>query len=412
MKDTEIIAALDIGTTKVCCVVATPSPGDELSVVGIGNAPSTGVAKGAVNHFDRVVSGIVAAVREAELMAGCQIKNVYLGVAGGNVTCYNTRGVVGVRDTRRHVITEDDKRRAQRSALSLKISPDEEILHQIEQEYAVDDLTDIRDPLNMCGERLEVNMHVTTVSVNAIQNIVNCVKAAGLRVDDDDIILESIASADAVLSPQEKEAGVAVLDFGGGTTDIAIFVNGAIRHTKVLNLGGNDLTRDILKTLMIPMDAAEALKVENGCCYPRLLDSFEEPILIPAPGERRQEVGRHTLADILTSRTEEIFAHVNEEIIGSGFDSRVMEIVLTGGSSLLLGAAELAREIFERPARVGFPVTLGGLSRNVSSPKFSMVLGLLLFGYYRDQSWELADDKKRKGFWGSLFSRFKKRLDA
>ncbi|MDR2352740.1 MAG: cell division protein FtsA [Deltaproteobacteria bacterium] len=409
MPENEIITALDIGTTKVCCLVATPSAENGVNIIGIGNAQSTGVSKGMVTNVERTVNSIRAAVREAELMAGIKIKKVFLGIAGGNVVCFNSHGVVGVRDTRARVITEEDRRRVELSAMSGEFPPDRELLHSIPQEYAVDGQTDILNPVGMTGVRLEVNMHITTVSINAIQNVLNCANLAGLNVEEDDVVLESLASAESVLYPSEKEMGVAILDFGGGTLDLGIFVNGCIRHTKVLNLGGDSLTRDIFVILRTTMEAAETLKINEGCCSRALLPEDSEFIKIPGMVGENQVVSREVLCDILSCRVEEIFSYVNQELIVSGYDKQVMEIVITGGSSLLKGVPEVATEIFERQVRVGYPMYVQGFASLVTNPKFSTALGLLLYAYRRDYALErraLVSPRKPKGFFGSIFDRF------
>jgi cell division protein FtsA len=379
----DIITALDIGTTKICCIIASPDENGGVEIIGMGKAPSMGMSRGMVINVDRTVSSIRAAVGEAERMAGVPVGKVMLGIAGGSVSCFNTSGVVGVRDQRSRIITQDDKRRAIESAVAGDIPQDREPLHTIEQEYTVDGEAGIKDPVGMMGMRLEVNMHITTVALAALQNVLNCTRQADIQVDDDDVILESLASAEAVLNPAEMNMGVAILDFGGGTTDIGVFARGCIRHTKVMNLGGTILTRDIFNTFKnsISMDDAELLKLQEGCCFSELLPPEDEIIVVPGPeGFPMAEVSRHTLCDILESRVEEIMAHVAGELIASGFDSQVMEIVITGGSSLLRGVPELAEQIFDRPVRIGYPAGMGGLSQLVASPIFSTGLGLVLYG--------------------------------
>jgi cell division protein FtsA len=408
MADSDIITALDIGTTKTCCVMAAVSETGEFNIIGFGNAPSTGMSKGMVVNVDRTVNSIKAAVSEAGHMAGCEVDNVILGVAGGNVDCHNTNGIVGVRDNRGHIISDDDKKRAKQSAMSRNVPPDREILHSIEQEYTVDGQSGIKDPAGMMGVRLEVNMHLITVSTNALQNVLNCAKLAGLHVDEEDIVLMSLASSEAVLSPQEKQMGVALLDFGGGTTDIMIFTGGSVKHTKVLNLGGNSLTRDIFKTLRTTLESAELLKVQEGCCMRGLISADDTLIEIPGMNGASQEVGSHVLCDILECRVEEILAHLHQELIVSGYDSQVAGIVLTGGSALLKGMPELAADIFQRPVRVGYPTYAGGLAEMVYSPKFATVMGLLLYAMNREDqtgSSLYRGGKKEKGFFSGIFER-------
>ncbi|MDR2199050.1 MAG: cell division protein FtsA [Deltaproteobacteria bacterium] len=408
MPDSEIITALDIGTSKTCCVMAVVGENGDFSVIGFGNAPSTGMSRGMVTNVDRTVSAIKAAVSEAEHMAGFEADNVILGVAGGNVACHNTNGIVGVRDTRGHIISEDDKKRARQSAMSRNVPPDREILHSIEQEYDVDGQGGIKDPSGMVGVRLEVNMHLVTVSTNALQNVLNCAKLAGLRVREEDIVLMSLASSEAVLTPQEKQMGVALLDFGAGTTGFMVFSGGSPRHTKVLNLGGNSLTRDVFKTLRATLESAEILKIREGCCARWLLPPEGGLLEIPDVNGGTQEVDSHVLCDILESRVEEIMSRLHQELIASGYDQQVAGVVLTGGSSLLKGVPELASDIFQRPARVGYPAYEGGLSEMVYSPKFSTVTGLLLYALRREEyqgAPVFRAAKKERGFFGGILDR-------
>jgi cell division protein FtsA len=407
MLENGIIAALDIGTTKICCIIATPDENGGVNIVGFGTAPSHGMSKGLVTNVDRTVSSIRMAVGEAERMAGCKVSSVMLGVAGGNVSCCNKSGVVGVKDSRHKIITEEDKRRAIESAVSGDIPPDREAIHTIEQEYTVDGQAGIKDPLGMMGMRLEVNMHITTVALSALQNVLNCARQAGLRVEDEDVVLESLASAEAVLTPEEIGMGVAILDFGGGTLDIGVFVNGCIRHTAVVNLGGGYLTKDIFMALRIPMEQAEILKIQEGCCLSSLLEGDDDIIVIPGQKGKTTEVSRYVLCDILESRVEEIMSLAYQEIIKSGFDGQVMEVVITGGSALLMGVPELAREVFDRHVRVGYPAYMGGLSQLVSSPKYATGLGLILYGLRAHKEMTgMLPPKGERGILGALFDKF------
>ncbi|MDR2404909.1 MAG: cell division protein FtsA [Deltaproteobacteria bacterium] len=409
MVGSEIITALDIGSSKTCLVMAAVSDTGELNIIGFGNVPSPGMSRGMVVNVDRTVNSIKQAVSDAEHMSGLEVENVILGVSGGIVDCHNTKGIVGVRDNRNHIITEDDKLRARQSATNRNVPPDREIIHTIEQDYTVDGQSGFKDPVGMMGVRLEVNMHIVTVSTNAIQNLLNCTKIAGLTVDEDDIVLTSLASSEAVLSPQEKQMGVALLDFGAGTTDIMIHTGGSVRHTKVLNLGGNSLTRDIFKTLRTTLDSAEELKIQEGCCMRSLLPPDDSPLIIPGMNGVSQEVGSHVLCDILECRVEELLNHIHQEIIVSGCDRDVAGIVLTGGTALLRGVPELAAEIFERPVRVGYPSYMGGLAEMVYSPKFSAVMGLLLHAMKRAElpgAVPMARAaKKNGGLWSGLLNR-------
>jgi cell division protein FtsA len=369
------------------------------------------MSRGRVTNVDRTVNSIRAAVGEAEHMAGTKVRYVMLGVAGGTVLCTNASGVVGVRDNKNKIITAEDKRRAIESAVSGDIPPDREAVHTLEQEYVVDSQTGIKDPLGMVGRRLEVSMHITTVSLSALQNVLNCARQAGLEVVDDDVVLESIASAEATLTPQEIGMGAAILDFGGGTMDIAVFANGCVRHTAIINHGGDYLTRDIFMALRIPMEQAEMLKIQEGCCLSTLLGDGNDVIEIPgASGHSQGRVDRAVICDILETRMEEILGLAAQEIIKSGFDSQVMEVVITGGSSLLKGVPELAQQIFDRPVRIGYPAYMGGLSNLVSSPKYSTALGLILYGLrtFRENP-RLASGGSERGFLGALVDKLLRR---
>ncbi|MDR2340333.1 MAG: cell division protein FtsA [Deltaproteobacteria bacterium] len=408
MADSNIVTALDIGTTKTCCVMAAVSETGEFNIIGFGNAPSTGMSRGMVVNVDRTVSSIKAAVAEAEHVAGTEVQNIILGVSGGNVDCHNTNGIVGVKDNRNHIVSEDDKKRAKHSAMARYVAPDRENLHSLEQEYLVDGESGIKDPLGMMGKRLEVRMHLITVSTNALQNILNCVKLAGLRVEEEDIVLMSLASAEAVLTPQEKQMGVALLDCGAGTTDIMLFAGGAARHTKVMSIGGDSLTRDIFKALRTTLESAELLKLQQGCCMRSLLGGSDQQIEIPGMNGASQEVSSQVLCDILECRAEEILTHVHEEMIMSGFDQQISGIVLTGGASLLMGLPELASEIFERPVRVGYPNYAGGLAEMVYSPMFSTVMGLLQYALKGEESSgaiAFRSAKKERGFFGNVLEK-------
>ncbi|MDR2350652.1 MAG: cell division protein FtsA [Deltaproteobacteria bacterium] len=401
------IAALDIGTTKICCVIAAPDENGGANVLGIGNSQSHGMSRGRVTNVDRTVNAIKVAVNDAQHMAGVKAGSVMLGVSGGTVECFNKTGIVGVRDSKNKIITEEDKRRAMESAVAGDIPKDRETVHTLVQEYAVDGQQGIKDPLGMMGMRLEVGMHVSTVSLSALQNVLNCARQAGLVVEDENVVLESVASAEAVLTPEEIGMGVAVLDFGGGTADMGIFANGCVRHTAVINLGGDHLTNDIVKALKIPMLDAEKLKIAEGCCLTSMLADPEEVISAVCGNGMTTEVGRGVFCDILESRVEEIMTLAHLEIAKSGYDAQVMEIVVTGGSSLLSGIPELARDIFDRPVRIGYPAHMGGFSQMISCPRFSTAVGLILYGIRLHGAYpELSRDaRSERGFLGNIFGR-------
>ncbi len=372
----DVIVGLDIGTTKIAVIVAERAPGGKIDIIGIGTHPSQGLRKGVVINIEATVSSIQRAVEEAELMAGCQIQNVYAGIAGSHIKGFNSHGIVAIKN--KEVLPKDVERVID-AARAVAIPMDREILHILPQEYVVDEQDGIREPLGMSGVRLEAKVHIVTGSVTSAQNIVKSANRVGLNVLD--IVLEPLASAEAVLSAEEKELGVAMIDIGGGTTDVTIFHAGAIKHTAVLPLGGNHLTNDIAAGLRTPSSSAEEIKRRYGVALSSLVQSAET-IEVPSTGGREPRVMPRTLlADIIQPRMEEILHLVKREIIRSGFDEFLVGgIVLTGGSVLLEGMTELGEQIFSMPVRVGYPSGVGGLVDVVHSPQFATGVGLVLYG--------------------------------
>jgi cell division protein FtsA len=370
-----LIVGLDIGTTKICAVVGEISSSG-IDIVGIGTHPSVGLRKGVVVNIESTVNSIKKAVEEAELMAGCEIRSVYAGIAGGHIKAFNSHGVIAVK-TRE--VTKNDIERVIDAAKAIAIPLDREVIHVLPQEFIVDDQDGIQDPLGISGVRLEVKVHIITGAVTSAQNIIRCANKAGLDVSD--IVLESIASSETVLSPEEKELGVGLLDFGGGTTDLAIFSNNCIKHTSILALGGNNLTNDIAIGLRTPHQAAEKIKKIHGCCLTSLINK-EETIEVPSVGGRKpRPLSRQILGEILEPRVEEIFSLVNREILKSGFgDTIASGIVITGGGALLEGIPELAEQIFNLPSRRGYPQGFGGIMDVVNSPMYATAVGLVLYG--------------------------------
>ncbi|MDR2340332.1 MAG: cell division protein FtsA [Deltaproteobacteria bacterium] len=407
----DILVGLDIGTTKICCIIAVPDSFGGIEIIGVGNSKSLGMTRGMVVNMDLTIGAIKEAVEEASRIAGCRVEDVYLGIAGGHIHSFNTEGVIAVRDKVDKIITEEDKKRVQKSALVLSTPVDRDVFQSVAQEYVVDGQDGILDPVGMVGVRLEVKVHVITGAISAIQNLLNCVANAGFNVND--IILESLASASAVLSPQEMDVGAAILDFGGGTTDIAIFSGGAVKHTAVLALGGNSLTSDLAQGLRTSTEIAEILKISEGCCMPELM-AGRGPIEVPsASGFAPQEVPADFFANILGKRVEEILYHVSEEFRRSGLDNSINGIVLTGGSSLLNGVTEMAKEIFNRPVRRGCPECGGGLAEMVHDPKFATAIGLILYGLQNSESAMRVpkSDKSNPSLWGRIWRRLKGMLD-
>ncbi len=347
-----------------------------VDIVGIGTHPSVGLRKGVVVNIESTVNSIKKAVEEAELMAGCEIRSVYAGIAGGHIKAFNSHGVIAVK-TRE--VTRGDIERVIDAAKAIAIPLDREVIHVLPQEFIVDDQDGIQDPLGMSGVRLEVKVHIITGAVTSAQNIIRCANKSGLDVSD--IVLESIASSETVLTPEEKELGVAIIDFGGGTTDLAIFSNNSIKHTSVLGLGGNNLTNDIAIGLRTPHQAAERIKRVHGCCLTSMINK-EETIEVPSVGGRKpRTLSRQILGEILEPRVEEILSLVNREILKSGFaETLASGIVVTGGGSLLEGIPELAEQIFNLPGRRGYPQGFGGIMDVVNSPMYATAVGLVLYG--------------------------------
>jgi len=370
-----LIVGLDIGTTKICSVVGEVTT-NGIDIVGIGTHPSIGLRRGVVVNIESTVNSIKKAVAEAELMAGCEIVSVYAGIAGGHIEGINSHGVIAIKSKE---VTQKDVDRVLDAARAVAIPMDREVIHILPQEYIVDDQDGIRDPLGMCGVRLEAKVHIVTGAVASAQNIVKCANRAGLDVQD--IVLESLASSETVLTPEEKDLGVALIDFGGGTTDVAIFSENSIRHTSVLTVGGNHLTSDISIGLRTPIAEAERLKINHGCCLGSLIEK-DETIEVPGVGGRKpRTLSRRVLAEILEPRVEEVFELVKREIIKAGcLDFMTSGVVITGGSSLLPGVVEVAEQIFNVPARVGYPKDIGGLVDVVNNPIYATGVGLVLFG--------------------------------
>ncbi|MDH4248155.1 MAG: cell division protein FtsA [Deltaproteobacteria bacterium] len=371
-----VVVGLDIGTTKICALAAEVQPGRTLNVVGFGQSRSDGIRKGVVVDIERTVEAIRQAVRECELMSGTQIKEVYVGIAGQHIQGMNRPGMVIVGNNR--TVTEDDIRRVIDSAQAVKIPADREVLHILPQGFIVDDQDGVKNPLGMMGIRLEVNVHIVTCSATSGQNIVKCCNLAGLDVAD--VVLEPLASAQAVLSKDEKELGVVLVDIGGGTADIVVYSAGSIVHTSVLPVGGMQLTNDIAIGLSTPLFEAESLKHSHGVAMGSLV-APREMIHVPSVGGRKSRtLDKRMIADVIEPRFREIFEMVSKEIDKSGYRHVIASgAVITGGSSLMPGADELAAEILQFPVRVGYPENLTGLEEIVRSPMHATGVGLLRY---------------------------------
>jgi cell division protein FtsA len=376
----KLVCGLDIGTTKICCVVGEATGGG-VDIVGIGMHPSVGLRKGVVVNIERTVESIKRAVEEAELMAGCEISSVYAGIAGGHIKGFNSHGVIAVKNRE---VTQLDVERVIEAARAVAIPMDREVIHTIAQEYIVDDQDGIQDPLGMAGVRLEAKVHIVTGAVTSAQNIIRCAHSAGLDVCD--IVLESLASSESVLSTEERELGVALIDFGGGTTDLAIFSSDSIKHTAVLALGGTNLTNDIAIGLRTPMNYAEEIKKKYGCCLSSMIDPGEEIEVESVGGRSTRTLSRQVLGEILEPRVEEIFALINREMIRSGFDDQVTSgVVVTGGAAMLEGIPEVAEQIFDLPVRRGYPLGVGGLTDVINNPMYATAVGLVLYGVKQEE---------------------------
>ena len=374
-KKTNVIVGLDLGTTKTCVIVGEITD-QGVDIIGIGSYPSEGLRKGVVVNIDSTVEAIKKAVDEAEHMSGCEISSVYAGIAGGHIKGQNSLGIVAVKGRE---VDEEDVQRAIEASKAIAIPIDREILHTLPQNFIVDDQDGIRDPVGMSGVRLEAKVHIVTGAVTSIQNIIKSVNRVGLEINE--IILEQIASSEAVLSKDEKDLGVALIDIGGGTTDIAVFTAGSIKHTAVLPVGGNYLTSDIATGLRTPLADAEKIKIKYGCAFSALI-AKEETIEVPSVGGREpREVSRQILGRIVAPRMEEILTLAYKEIVKSGYeDILAAGVVLTGGAALLEGITELAEQIFNMPVRRGCPTGIGGLNDMVNSPMYATGVGLVLYG--------------------------------
>ncbi len=396
-----LIVGLDIGTTKICCVVGEVS-GHDVNIIGIGTHPSVGLRKGVVVNIESTVESIKKAVEEAELMAGCEISSVYAGIAGGHINGLNSRGIVAIKGPE---ITPGDVERVIDAARAVAIPMDREVIHVLPQEYIVDDQTGIQNPVGMAAVRLEAKIHIVTGAVTSAHNIVKCANRAGLDVCD--IVLESLASGEAVLTEEEKQLGTGLLDLGGGTTDLAIFSGQNIKHTFVLALGGDNLTNDIAVGLRAPLAEAEKIKKKYGSCIAANINS-NETIEVPGMGGRQsRKLPRQILGEILEPRMEEIFALIKREIYRAEMENAVTSgVVVTGGTSLLEGVTDIAEAVLGLPARLGKPRDIIGLTDVVNNPMYATGVGLVLYGARKtpEKKFRIRD----KNIFNSLIQRMKK----
>ena len=400
-KEGNIVVGLDIGTTKICAVVGEVT-GREINIIGIGTHPSIGLRKGVVVNIESTVDSIKKAVEEAELMAGCEISSVYAGIAGGHITGFNSRGIVAIKGQE---ITPQDVERVIDAARAVAIPMDREVIHVLPQEYIVDDQVGIQNPVGMAGVRLEAKIHIVTGAVTSAHNIVKCANRAGLDVCD--IVLESLASGEAVLTEEEKQLGTGLIDLGGGTSDLAIFSGNNIKHTFVLALGGDNLTNDIAIGMRAPANEAERIKRKYGTCNAVAI-SPDETIEVPDMGGREpRKLPRQVLGEILEPRMEEIFTLLQREIFRAGMENMIASgMVLSGGTSLLDGATDIAEAIFGVPTRLGRPRGIGGLTDVVNNPMYATGVGLVIYGAKKEpeRKFRIRD----RNIFNSLVARMKK----
>lgn len=370
--------AVDLGSTKICCIVGEMREDGNVDVLGVGRAPARGMRRGAIINLDAAVEALRTAVEEAETMAGVSVDKAFVGFTGTHIRGFNSRGVVAVPGNDREV-TPADVEKVLGSARSISLPPDRVVIHVVPQEYTVDDQEGIGDPVGMTGSRLEANVHVVTGSITAINNITNCLNRAGVEVTD--IVLDQLASAESVLTAEEREAGVALVDIGGAATHLAVFDNGALRHTGVVGLGGEFFTSDIAIGLRTPNAEAERIKTKYGCAIARMVED-DETIAVPSVGGKKpRRLSRQILCEILQPRSEELLGLIAEEIERSGYEGALGSgIVLTGGGAQLEGLVEIGEQIFDAPVRVGGPTGVGGLVDLVSTPPWATAVGILRFG--------------------------------
>lgn len=372
-----IITALDIGTSKIIALIGEVASDGEIEIIGIGRHPSRGLKRGVVVDIEATVTSIQRAVQEAELMAGCEVRTVYAGIAGSHIRSLNSHGIVAIRDKE---VTQADVERVIDAAKAVAIPADQKILHILPQEFIIDNQGSIREPVGMAGVRLETRVHIVTGAVSAAQNIVKCVRRCGLEVSD--IILEQLASSHAVLTEDEKDLGVCLVDIGAGTTDIAVFLEGAIQHTAVIPIAGDQVTNDIAMALRTPTKSAEAIKLSHACALPELASSSQMLDVSSVSDRPGRKISAKALSEVVSARYEELFTLVRNELRRSGFEDRMAAgLVLTGGASNVYGVIELAELCFEMPVRQASPQEIAGLSEAGSNPAFSTAIGLLLHGF-------------------------------
>ena len=382
----KLIVGLDVGTSKIAAIVAEIRPDGGFEIIGMGSHASRGLKKGVVVNIETTVAAIQRALEEAELMADCKIREVWTGIAGSHIRSFNSHGMVAIKDRE---VAQADVDRVVETAKAIPIPTDQQVLHILNQEFIVDGQGDVREPLGMSGVRLEVKVHIVTGAVSSAQNIVKCVRRCGLEVRD--LILQPLASASAVISEDEKDLGVALMDIGGGTTDLVVFTHGAIRHTAVIPIAGDQITNDIAMALRTPTKDAEEIKERFGCALSQLADP-QDMVEVPGLGDREpRQLSRKTLSEVIEPRVEELYSLAQTELRRSGYEELLSSgVVITGGSSVMQGMVELGEELFHMPVRVGYPAYSGALAETVRHPRYATGVGLLLAGAQQHRSRELA----------------------
>mgnify|MGYP000616229586 CR=1 FL=1 len=402
-NDKKMIVGLDIGTSKIVAIVAEVEPEGQINIVGIGSKPSRGLKKGVVVNIESTIQSIQSAVEEAELMAGCQIHSVYAGIAGSHIRSLNSHGIVAIRDKE---VRQADIERVIDAAQAVAIPADQKVLHILPQEFLIDEQEGIKKPLGMSGVRLEAKVHLVTCAVNASQNIEKCIKRCGLEVED--VILEQLASSYSVLTDDERELGVCLVDIGGGTTDIAVFTDGAIRHTGVIPIAGDQVTNDIAMALRTPTQNAEEIKIKYACALAQLAGA-DQTIKVPSVADRpARDLSRQALAEVVEPRYDELLTLVQAELRRSGYEDLVAAgIVLTGGTSKMEGVIELAESIFHMPVRLGVPINVHGLQDIVRNPIYATGVGLLMYGIKQQEEAEYISTGESGGKgWFSRMQRY------
>ena len=404
-ENKEIIVGMDIGTTKVVALVAEVSPDERLNIIGMGSQDSRGLKKGVVVNIEDTVATISRVIQEVELMADCRVKDVYTGIAGSHIRSFNSNGMVAIKDKE---VTPMDVERVIETARAMPIPADQEILHILTQEFIIDDQDGIREPIGMSGFRLEVKVHIVSGAVSAAQNIVKCVRRCGLEVND--LVLQPLASSYAVLSEDEKDLGVCLVDIGGGTTDLAVWTQGAIRHTSVIPIAGDQITNDIAMALRTPTREAEEIKCRFGCALSDLADPEDVLDVAGVDDRPSRRLSRRALADVIQPRVEELYELIQAELRRAGFDEVLSSgIVLTGGASVMPGMIELGEEVFHMPVRLGIPKYYGALADVVQNPRFATACGLLMEAQaQRKRGLKVRETSNAKQVFGRMRSWFEK----